>query len=144
MDSLPFADHQFDLAIYNASFHYSQDYEATLLEAVRVLKPQGAILIVDSPSYRREADGEAMKREKTAEFARNFGTSSGGMGGQEYLTPERLACLEQIGIKWRRYSPWYGWRWAMRPLAARIAGRRRPSRFHVYVGTLDSRASETT
>jgi len=133
---LPFADNQFDLAIYNASFHYAKDYEATVLEAMRVLRPNGAILIVDSPTYRVEADGEAMKGAKAAEFTRRFGTDSGSMGGQEYLTAERLARMERIGIRWRRYSPWYGWRWALRPMMARLAGRRRPSQFHIYLGTL--------
>jgi len=142
MDRLPFANGQFDLAIYNASFHYARDYDATVREAVRVLRPDGAILIVDSPTYRREADGEAMKREKAIAFTRSFGTDLGGMGGQEYLTPERLARLEQIGIRWRRYSPWYGWRWALRPMIARLAGRRRPSQFHIYLGTLAESAAE--
>lgn len=77
-----------------------------------------------------------MKREKAVEFTHKFGTDSGGMGGQEYLTPERLARLEQIGIRWRRYSPWYGWRWAMRPIVARLTGRRKPSQFHIYFGAL--------
>jgi SAM-dependent methyltransferase len=142
MGWLPFADGQFDLAIYNASFHYAQDYEATALEALRVLRPDGAILIVDSPTYRFESDGQAMKREKAAEFANRFGTDSGGMGGQEYLTPERLAHLQLAGIHWRRYSPWYGLRWAMRPIAARVAGRRRPSQFHIYLGSRANYATE--
>jgi SAM-dependent methyltransferase len=142
MGWLPFADGQFDLAIYNASFHYAQDYEAIVLEALRVLRPNGGILIVDSPTYRFESDGEAMKREKAAEFAGRFGTNCGGMGGQEYLTPERLAHLERSGIRWRRYSPWYGWRWAMRPIVARLAGRRRPSRFHIYLGSRVNYAAE--
>lgn len=134
MDHLPFAAGQFDLAIFNASFHYSPDYRRTIREALRVLAPHGAILIVDSPTYRRESDGQAMVREKSAEFLRRFGTNEGAMGGQQYLTPKRLADLESLGIRWQRYSPWYGWRWALRPLFARIAGRRAPSRFHIYLG----------
>jgi SAM-dependent methyltransferase len=136
MDRLPFADGQFDLAIYNASVHYAQNYEATVREAVRVLRPNGAIAIVDSPTYAREADGEAMLHEKSAEFARRFGTASGCMGGQGYLTPNRLARLERIGIRWQRYSPWYGWSWAMRPILADLRRRRRPSQFYIYLGTL--------
>lgn len=143
MDQLPFADCQFDLAIYNASLHYARDYEATVREAVRVLRLSGAIAIVDSPTYGREADGEAMMNEKSAEFSRKFGTDLGGMGGQGYLTPDSLARLEQIGVRWRCYSPWYGWGWAMRPIRAGLAGRRRPSKFYIYLGTLGSGASET-
>ena len=135
MDRLPFADAQFDLAIYNASFHYSQDYAATVREALRVLVPSGFILIVDSPTYPTEADGEAMLREKSAEFMRRFGTDSGNMGGLEFLTPERLAKLEVLGIRWQRFSPWYGIRWALRPMIAKLRGRRRPSAFFIYLGT---------
>jgi SAM-dependent methyltransferase len=143
MDRLPFTAGQFDMAIFNASFHYAQDYGITLQETLRVLRPDGAILIVDSPTYRRKADGEAMKREKADEFMRRHGTNGGNMGGQEYLTPGRLARLERIGIRWRRYSLWRGWRWAMRPILARIAGRRRPSQFYLYLGTLTPGATET-
>jgi SAM-dependent methyltransferase len=143
MDHLPFVDGQFDLAIYNASLHYAQDYEGTVREAVRVLRPNGAIAIVDSPTYRRETEGEAMMNENAAEFSRKFGTDSGGMGGQGYLTPQRLARLERFGIRWQRYSPWYGWGWAMRPIRAVLTGRRRPSQFHIYLGTLGSDTTET-
>jgi len=135
MNRLPFADAQFDLAIYNASFHYSQDYAATLREALRVLGRGGSILIVDSPTYPKESDGEAMLQEKSAEFTRKFGTDRGNMGGQEYLTPQRLAKLQALEIRWQRLSPWYGIRWALRPVIARLRGRRRPSDFVIYLGT---------
>ncbi len=143
MDRLPFADGQFDLAIYNASFHYVRDYEAAVREAVRVLRSNGAIAIVDSPTYYRETDGEAMMHEKAAEFALKFGTDANRMNGQGYLTPNRLARLEQLGIRWQRSLPWYGWAWAMRPIRARLAGRRRPSQFYIHLGTLGSNTMET-
>lgn len=136
MDRLPFASQQFDLAIYNASFHYAHDYAEVLHEAKRVLKPDGAVVIIDSPTYRRDADGEAMVREKHNEFARRFGTGRGSMNGLEYLTPKRFAQFELVGFQWTQYSPWYGVRWAARPLMARLAGRRTPSRFHIYLGVL--------
>lgn len=136
MDRLPFAAGQFDAAIFNASFHYSRDYEITLRETLRVLRPGGAILIVDSPTYGSEEDGEAMIREKSKEFLRRYGTDEGSMGGQEYLTPGRLARLERTGLRWRRFAPWRGWRWALRPFLSRIAKRRRPSQFYIYLGTL--------
>lgn len=136
MDRLPFAAGQFDVAIFNASFHYARNYETTLRETLRVLRPGGIILIVDSPTYRNEEDGEAMKREKADEFIRLHKSVAGNMGGQEYLTPERLAELETLKIRWRRYSPWRGWSWALRPFLARISKRRRPSQFHIYLGTL--------
>lgn len=142
MDRLPFASEQFDLAIYNASFHYAHDYTEVLREAKRVLRPGGAVVIIDSPTYCNEADGEAMVREKHEEFARRFGTGRGSMDGLEYLTPDRVARLELLGIRWTRYSPWYGVRWAARPLMAQLAGRRTPSRFHIYLGVLAQNAPE--
>jgi len=142
MDMLPFTAGQFDVAIFNASFHYAQDYEATLSETLRVVRPGGTILIVDSPTYSKEAHGEAMKREKSDEFLRMHGTAGGNMGSQQYLTPERLARLQKTGIAWRRYSPWRGWRWALRPFLARIAGRRRPSQFYIYLGTVTAERKE--
>lgn len=143
MDRLPFIDEQFDLAIFNSSFHYSADYESTLRETLRVLRPNGAIVIVDSPTYRTEEDGETMKRERSQEFASKYGGDGTGMGGQMYLTPERLERLKRTGICWKRFSPWRGWRWAARPFVARVAGRRRPSEFHIYLGTRASWQKET-
>lgn len=142
MDRLPFAAGQFDMAIFNASFHYAQDYEVTLRETLRVLRPGGVVLIVDSPTYRSDADGEAMKREKSNEFLRRFGSVEGNMGGQEYLTSERLERLAKLGIRWRRYTPWHGWRWALRPFIATIAKRRRSSQFYIYLGTRTATSME--
>jgi SAM-dependent methyltransferase len=134
MDCLPFDSGQFDLAIFNASFHYSRDYTRTIREATRVLDADGAVVIIDSPTYSRECGGRAMTDEKSAEFLRRFGITDGTMGGQQYLTPRRLKDLEPLGIRWQRYSPWYGWRWALRPAVALATGRRAPSRFHIYLG----------
>ena len=41
---LPFRDGQFDVIIFNASFHYAEDYEAVLSEALRCLKPGGRLI----------------------------------------------------------------------------------------------------
>lgn len=41
MDWLPFADDQFDLAVYNASFHYAQDYETTARKRHACCGPMG-------------------------------------------------------------------------------------------------------
>ena len=52
-DRLPFADASFDLAIFNSSLHYSENYRRTLGEARRCLRPRGCVVIMDSPVYRR-------------------------------------------------------------------------------------------
>jgi len=38
-NGLPFPARRFDLAIFNASIHYSSDYRKTLMEAKRLLRP---------------------------------------------------------------------------------------------------------
>ena len=50
IDNLPFAAEQFDCAIFNASFHYSENYDRTLGETIRCLRPGGTIVIADSPT----------------------------------------------------------------------------------------------
>jgi SAM-dependent methyltransferase len=134
LDHLPFADNQFDLAIFNASFHYSEDYCATLGEAVRCLRPGGWVVIADTAWYRREESGRRMLAERRKAFTARYGFASDSIANLEYLTDARLARLEQaFGIRWTKHSPFYGVRWAMRPLIAKLRGKREPSRFRVYV-----------
>ena len=134
-DALPLADRSADLAVFNASFHYSSDPTATLLEARRVLGPGGLVVVMDSPHYRAEASGQAMVAERRADFERRFGTSSDGLGSIDFLTDERLAELSRTtGVQWERSSAWYGLRWWARPHRARVRGRREPSRFVTLVG----------
>jgi len=133
LDHLPFSDDQFDCAIFNASFHYSENYDVTLSEAIRCLRPGGTVVIADSPSYSREESGQAMLQERRAMFQARFGFRSDALSSCEYLTNERLVALEaKHDIEWTTHHAWYGMRWASRPLAARISGRREPSQFRVY------------
>jgi len=133
MDSLPFADSQFDCAIFNASFHYSEDYERTLREIVRCLRPGGTVIIADTPWYERAEHGEQMLRERRSVFEKKFGTPSDSIASREYLTDSSLHGLERLfGFTWRVYRPSYGLRWALRPLIAKLRRRREPSRFRIY------------
>jgi SAM-dependent methyltransferase len=131
---LPFRDEQFDVIIFNASFHYAEDYEAALSEALRCLKPGGRVIISDTPWYSREESGRRMVAERHAAFRQRFGSASDSLKSQEFLTDERLQGLEDnCSIRWTIHRPWYGWRWALRPWIARIRGRREPSSFRMYV-----------
>jgi ubiquinone/menaquinone biosynthesis C-methylase UbiE len=130
---LPFASGQFDAAIFNASFHYAENYSSTLLETMRCLKRGGMIIVADSPWYRKESSGEEMLAERRTMFLQRYGTPSDSIQSQEFLTDHRLRELEQeFGFRWRRHTPFYGLRWAMRPLIARLRGRREPARFYIY------------
>lgn len=142
MDALPFADAGADagadVVVFNASLHYSTDYSRTIGEALRVLRPGGAIVVMDSPIYRRDDSGRQMVAERHADFERRFGTRSDSVASIEYLTDSMLGEIEaQLGIRWRRHRTWYGWSWALRPWKARLRRRRPPSRFAVLVGTRD-------
>ncbi len=133
MDNLPFADAQFDVAVFNASFHYSENYSRTLREAIRCLRPGGEVIVMDTPFYSRDESGRAMVQEKHAAFQQKHGLRSDSIRTLEYLTPQVLLHLQrECGIHWRVGRPWYGVGWSLRPVRARLKGRREPSRFYVF------------
>ena len=137
-EAIPAPDACFDVAVFNASLHYATDLPAVLAEAARVVRPGGRLAILDSPFYRRDADGAAMVAEKTADAARRFGDRADTLMALpfiEYLTRERLAAASSaIGVEWTRtrvsYPLWY----ELRPFSARLRGARAPSRFDLWIG----------
>jgi SAM-dependent methyltransferase len=132
---LPFPPGRFDLAIYNASLHYSTDYFETLSEVRRCLKRSGRVVILDSPIYRSHADGELMVKERKSAFLSRYGFQSDAMNSIEFLDePELRRLSEKLHLKWSIYRPWYGWSWHLRPWKARLQKRRPPSRFWILVG----------
>jgi SAM-dependent methyltransferase len=136
MTRLPFQDGQFDAVIFNASFHYSEDYEASLREALRCVRIGGSVIISDTPWYSREESGRAMIAERHAAFLQRFGTASDSIPSLEFLTDERLHLLEErLSVRWTIHKPNHGLKWALRPWVARIRRRREPSRFRIYTAT---------
>ncbi|HEV2246065.1 MAG TPA: class I SAM-dependent methyltransferase [Terriglobia bacterium] len=132
MDRLPFDGAQFDLAVFNASFHYSENYARTLQETLRCLRRPGHLLIIDSPFYRNEESGQKMLEEKHLKFQSEYGFPSDSVRSREYLTPDTLGELARVhGIEWKQFEPWYGAAWALRPLKARLLRRREPAKFYV-------------
>jgi len=133
MSNLPFADNQFDAVIFNASFHYAENYEAAIHEALRCTKTHGAIIIADSPWYSADESGRQMVSERQAAFRQRYGTASDSIASLEYLTDIRLERLEQVfHLQWQQDTPFYGLQWTMRPLWAKLRGKREPSRFRIY------------
>jgi SAM-dependent methyltransferase len=134
-DRLPFDRGQADLAIFNASLHYSTNYETTLREALRVLREDGWLVILDSPVYRDPASGEQMVREREAYFERAYGFPSNALPSENYLTFERLEQLKAaLDLRWAFLKPFYGWRWTLKPWWARLRASREPAQFLVIVG----------
>lgn len=134
MDALPFADGSVDVVVYNASLHYSTNYERTLREALRVLAPEGRIVVMDSPIYRHHASGQTMVSERHDDFQRRFGTRGDSIDSVGFLTAGMLAELAHtLDVRWRRHHTWYGWAWAWKPWRARLRRRREPSRFVMLI-----------
>jgi hypothetical protein len=124
-----------DVAIFNASFHYAEDYKAVLTEALRVLTAHGPLVIMDTPVYRDPASGAAMVREREADFTARYGTPSNALASRNFVTYELMAELGQtLGIEWDHLVPNYGLRWKMRPWLARRRGGREPAEFGLWVG----------
>jgi SAM-dependent methyltransferase len=134
LEHLPFQDKQFDAAVFNASFHYTEDAAAALGEALRCTKSGGFVVISDTPWYSCEESGNKMVKERRQSFLRRYGTASASLKSIEFLTDDRLRALERrLGIQWKVYSPRYGMRWALRPYLAKLRSRREPARFRIYV-----------
>jgi len=131
---LPFQDNQFDAAIFNAAFHYAEDAEDAMREALRCVRAGGLVILCDTPWYSSNESGRRMVSERRASFLHRHGTASASIESVEYLTDELLQHLaERLRIRWTVHRPQYGLRWKMRPMFAALRGRRKPATFRIYV-----------
>ena len=136
-DRLPFAGDQADVAIFNGAFHYSSAYDVTLAEAMRVLRSDGRVIIMDSPFYEEAASGKRGVDERESRFERRYGFRGDAVACEGYLTPRRLDELTantrlQWRLVWPRSGPLSEWRRRLR----QILLRREPARFPVIVGQI--------
>ena len=132
---LPFPNASADVVIFNASLHYAESYEQTLAESLRVLQPNGLLVIMDSPIYHDAASGNAMLAERKAQFLARYGFASDTLQSEGFLTYDRMEALgRDLGIRWQHLIPFYGLRWVFRPLAARLRGGREPAQFGLWLG----------
>lgn len=139
LDQLPFVSSIFDLVIFNASFHYSENYEQTFAEALRCTRPGGSIVIADTSWYAEEQSGQKMVEEKHKRFSATYGFASDSISSLEYLTPGRLHRLQKVfKLDWSYIKPFYGIRWSLRPLRAKLEGRRPPSQFRIYAARVSA------
>jgi SAM-dependent methyltransferase len=131
---LPFQDEQFEAAVFNASFHYAEDYKATFREAFRCVKSGGLVIVSDTPRYSRLNSGLPWESHPQAALGEPGGTTSNSIKTPAYRTDERMRALEeQLSIRWTIHSPRYGLLWSIRPFLAKLCNRRDPSRFRIYV-----------
>lgn len=134
-DHLPFQKNQFDFAIFNASFHYSTDYENSLRQTLPLLKKEGRLVIMDSPLYHAQQSGKQMVQEREQQFHKAYGFPSNSLPSENFLTFDRLANLErELSIHWELIYPSYGLGWALRPWKAMALRQREPAQFCLIVG----------
>jgi len=102
---------------------------------LRVTSAKGLIVIMDSPVYRRGDSGEKMVAEREAQFREKYGFASDNLQSENYLTYARLDQLaKELNLTWKRITPFYGFRWSLRPLMVGLFRRREPAKFHLIVG----------
>ena len=139
-DHLPFAQKSFNMVIFNASLHYSTGYETTLQATLRVLDPDGQLVVLDSPVYRDASSGKQMVGERQRQYVKQYGFPSNALPSENYLTYQRLDELcAALHLHGQVLTPFYGLGWALRPLKARLLGQREPAKFHVVVLSRSSR-----
>lgn len=133
--ALPIPDSSVDVVIFNASLHYAENYEQTLGESLRVLRSNGTVVIMDSPVYQAAESGQKMVAERKQQFLSRYGFASDAIQSEGFLTYDRLQALGQdLGIHWQHVVPFYGLRWALKPLVARLRGGREPAQFGLWLG----------
>jgi SAM-dependent methyltransferase len=104
-DELPLLGRAVDMVLFNGSLHYSKDCRVTLREASRVLSPEGALIIMDSPVYRHAWSGEQMVREREDELERVHNFRSASIPAENFLTFGRLEDLARdLGLRWKMYG----------------------------------------
>jgi hypothetical protein len=100
---------------------------------MRCVKTGGTLIISDTPWYAHEESGRQMLAERRASFMQEHGTAADSIDALGYLTDGRLRRTESaLSIHWDVHRPWYGLRWFMRPLVAKLRRRREPSKFRLY------------
>ncbi len=134
-DRLPLGCQQLDLAVFNASLHYSTDLATTLRETLRVLRRHGTLVILDSPTYIDPTSGVRMVQERQRRFLAAYGFASDALPGEHFLTPARLHALAaDLGLEWQVHTPRLDWRSALKRTISGVRARREPARFPVIVG----------
>jgi len=124
MDPLPFVSSTVTLLVTSASFHYADDFRATLAEFARVLTPGGTVVIADSPVYAQESHGQRMVAERVEDFRRKYAMPAALAGKAGYLTlAEMASAAESLRLRLNVNRVWPGFRRSYEVLRGRLMGR---------------------
>jgi SAM-dependent methyltransferase len=122
-DRLPFVPEQFDVVVFNGSLHYAADVAETLHVAHRALAPGGALVVMDSPMFSSNVDGDKMMARR-----------ADVVHGAGYLTYAALdAIAASLGLR-SAFTPTrgpIGWRLRRRLAPFRLG--RAPAAFGLWV-----------
>jgi len=124
MEALPFGSQRFDMAVFNASLHYAGSVTHALDEAVRVLRPGGKLVVLDSPVFSSAEAGRAMVDEFAASAAESLGLRAAAIEGPGYVLDRELARFDFVelgptgGLR-QRLHQWRGARRTGRETARR-------------------------
>jgi SAM-dependent methyltransferase len=133
-DALPFVPRQFDLVVFNGSLHYAPDPAATLSRARRMLSDEGVLVVMDSPMFRCDRDGDAMIGETDERFRVELGIADVVRPGAGYLTFTSLAAITESLNLQPRFVPTRGpLPWRLRRRLARLRLRRAPAAFGLWM-----------
>jgi SAM-dependent methyltransferase len=135
-DDLPLRADCADLVVFNASLHYSTDFAKTLGEALRVLREEGTLVILDSPMYVDPTSGQRMVQERQTRFLAAYGFASDALLSEHFVTPARLDELaSELGLAWEIHTPALDWRTSLGRTVGGLRARREAASFPVIVGT---------
>lgn len=139
-DDLPMAPGQFDLAIFNASLHYSPDVAVTLRHARQMLVAGGVLVVMDSPVFTTDQGGRRMLAARQFDArAMNASVVPWGVG---YLTTSSLAPAgRNAGVQVRWIPSRGGPSWAVKRWVAGLKEGREPARFGVWFGVWPAASS---
>ena len=101
LEHLPLAANSFDLAIANASLHYTRNVETVFEKISRVLRPGAKLIVMDSPTYPTSAAASAA-HERTKIYYAQMGVPElaqnyGGLVDNIFLQQQNFAftCLRR-------------------------------------------------
>ena len=101
----PFQHQQVDLLVYNASLHYASDINYCLASAVDLLRPWGALIIMDSP---------VVDKEPVPDW--HWG------GGRKLEKGQLLSALESAGLIYKFVTTQRTMRWRLRQFKKKLKG----------------------
>jgi SAM-dependent methyltransferase len=138
MEALPLEPQSVDLVVAGASLHYPAALQRTLVELRRVTRRDGVLLVLDSPVYRRRADGEAMVAERMRAQSERYRLAVPRESQSGYLVlPELADGFHSAG--WRVSV--HGWprppRELLRDAIGILRHGRRTARFPILVARRD-------